>query len=37
MVSECALPQNALWHDDSCFVNFWREIKNNSVLCAKLS
>ena len=37
MVSGCALPQNALRHDDSCFVNFWREFKNSAVVCAKQS
>ena len=37
MLNEEILCQNALQHDDSCAVNFWRETKNSANWCAQHS
>ena len=37
MVNESTLSQNAVQHDRSCVVNFWREYKNSAYWCAKQS
>ena len=36
-MNESTLSQNAVQHDRSCVVNFWREYKNSAYWCAKQS
>ena len=37
MVNGYILPQNAMQHDDSCIVNFWREYEISANWCAQQS
>ena len=37
MVNGLTLPKNALQHDDSCVVNFWRVNKDSVNWCAQQS
>ena len=37
MVNGQTLPQNAMQHDDSCVVNFWRVNKISANWCAQQS